>query len=107
MPGSALWQPAVNLRGDGTVPRPRPAAFRQLTPKVLICTDGYRYGGREFGRRDESARIAAGLPGLEHVIYLPLLYPEDPRPPAKGAPPAVPGPPDRSGMEKRGLRSHN
>ena len=28
--------------------------FRQLTPKVLICTDGYRYGGREFGRRDES-----------------------------------------------------
>ena len=59
--------------------------FRQLTPKVLFCADGYRYGGHEFGRRDESARIAAGLPGLEHVIYLPLLYPPDPRPPAGGA----------------------
>ena len=58
--------------------------FRQLTPKVLICTDGYRYGGREFGRRDESARIAAGLPGLEHVIYLPLLHPEDSAPADRG-----------------------
>ena len=42
--------------------------FRQVSPKVLICTDGYRYGGREFDRRAETAQIAAGLPGLEHLI---------------------------------------
>jgi len=59
--------------------------FRQVSPKVLICTDGYRYGGREFDRRAETAQIAAGLPGLEHVIYLSLLHPGDPRPPAGGA----------------------
>ena len=59
--------------------------FRQVSPKVLICTDGYRYGGREFDRRAETAQIAAGLPGLEHVICLSLLHPGDPRPPAGGA----------------------
>jgi acetoacetyl-CoA synthetase len=59
--------------------------FRQLTPKVLVCTDGYRYGGRDYDRREETAQIAAGLPGLEHVIYLPRLHPEDPRPPTQDA----------------------
>ena len=59
--------------------------FRQVSPKVLICTDGYHYGGREFDRRVETAQIAAGLPGLEHVIYLSLLRPGDPRPPTGGA----------------------
>ena len=72
--------------------------FRQLTPKVLLCADGYRYGGKEYDRRDEAARIAGGLPGLDHVIYLPYLHPGDRRPPVPGAtswddvlaPPAVP-----------------
>jgi acetoacetyl-CoA synthetase len=59
--------------------------FRQLTPKVLLCADGYRYGGKDYDRREEAARIAGGLPGLEHVIYLPYRYPEDPRPPVPGA----------------------
>ncbi len=59
--------------------------FRQLTPKVLVCTDGYRYGGRDYDRRAETAQIAAGLPSLEHVIYLPLLHPEDPCPPTGDA----------------------
>jgi acetoacetyl-CoA synthetase len=59
--------------------------FRQLTPKVLLCVDGYRYAGRDHDRRAEVARIAGGLPGLDHVIYLPYLHPEDPRPPVPGA----------------------
>jgi acetoacetyl-CoA synthetase len=59
--------------------------FRQLTPKVLLCVDGYRYGGKDYDRRAEVAQIVGGLPGLEHVIYLPYLYPDDPRPPAPGA----------------------
>jgi acetoacetyl-CoA synthetase len=45
--------------------------FGQLAPKVLFCTDGYRYGGREFDRRAEMARLIEMLPGLEQVIQVP------------------------------------
>jgi acetoacetyl-CoA synthetase len=45
--------------------------FGQLAPKVLFCTDGYRYGGREFDRRTEMARLIEMLPGLEEVIQVP------------------------------------
>ncbi|MER5787152.1 acetoacetate--CoA ligase [Streptomyces sp. NPDC001980] len=47
--------------------------FGQLRPKVLFCVDGYRYGGKTFDRREEVRRIAAALPGLEHVVHLPQL----------------------------------
>jgi acetoacetyl-CoA synthetase len=47
--------------------------FRQLTPKVLFCVGGYSYGGREFDRRDEVARIADGLPRLEYLVRLPYV----------------------------------
>src|SRR5215469_13586623 len=49
--------------------------FRQLSPKVLFCVDGYQYAGRQFDRADELRRIIAGLDGLEHVIWLPYLDP--------------------------------
>jgi acetoacetyl-CoA synthetase len=45
--------------------------FRQLSPKVLFCADGYTYGGRTFDRRGELRQIAAGLDGLEHVVLVP------------------------------------
>ncbi len=45
--------------------------FGQLSPKVLFCVDGYRYGGRDFDRRREAGQIIAMLPGLEHVIHVP------------------------------------
>jgi acetoacetyl-CoA synthetase len=45
--------------------------FGQLAPKVLFCTDGYRYGGRDFDRRAEMARLIEMLPGLEQVIQVP------------------------------------
>ncbi|MFI4884906.1 MAG: acetoacetate--CoA ligase, partial [Steroidobacterales bacterium] len=54
--------------------------FAQLSPKVLFCIDGYRYGGRAFDRRAELARILAGLPSLRQVIYLPYLDPQGPPP---------------------------
>ncbi|HWG16026.1 MAG TPA: acetoacetate--CoA ligase [Streptosporangiaceae bacterium] len=59
--------------------------FRQLSPVVLICTDGYRYGGRPYDRHEETQHIAAGLPSLRHVIYLPLLDPGHQRPPDQDA----------------------
>jgi acetoacetyl-CoA synthetase len=49
-----------------------------LKPKLLICIDGYRYGGKEFDRRPEMDDIIAGLPDLQHVIYLPYLHPQAP-----------------------------
>jgi len=49
----------------------------QLSPKVLFCIDGYRYGGKSFDRRAELRHIAANLPSLEHVVYLPYLNPDD------------------------------
>ncbi|HEY2507690.1 MAG TPA: acetoacetate--CoA ligase, partial [Streptosporangiaceae bacterium] len=56
--------------------------FRQLTPAVLICTDGYHYGGKPYDRRDEAAHIAAGLPTVHSVIHVSLLHPGDAQPPA-------------------------
>ena len=50
--------------------------FAQLSPKVLFCIDGYRYGGKSFDRRAELERILAGLPTLRELIYLPYLDPD-------------------------------
>src|SRR5215475_12822867 len=42
--------------------------FAQITPKVLLATGRYRYGGREFDRRPSVAAIAAALPGLSAIV---------------------------------------
>jgi acetoacetyl-CoA synthetase len=47
--------------------------FGQLDPVVLICADGYRYAGRALTRTAEAERLAAGLPSLRHVLWVPLL----------------------------------
>ena len=54
--------------------------FSQLTPKLMFCVDGYRYGGKRFERRAEMRSIVDGLPTLEHVVLLPYLDPDDRRP---------------------------
>jgi acetoacetyl-CoA synthetase len=54
--------------------------FRQLRPKLLICADGYQYGGRRFDRRDELRQIIEGLDSLEQVIWVAYLDPAAPRP---------------------------
>jgi acetoacetyl-CoA synthetase len=46
--------------------------FRQLQPKVLICTGGYRYGGKDFDRSSELKQVIADLKCLDHIIYLPF-----------------------------------
>jgi acetoacetyl-CoA synthetase len=45
----------------------------QLDPAVLFCADGYRYGGRDFDRREEVAELVAGLPNLREVVSVPVL----------------------------------
>jgi acetoacetyl-CoA synthetase len=47
--------------------------FAQIEPKVLLAVDGYRYGGRDFDRRDTLAELRAAIPSLEHVFVLPYL----------------------------------
>ena len=36
--------------------------FKQIEPKVLIATEGYRYGGKDFDRRDRVREIVARDP---------------------------------------------
>ena len=52
--------------------------FAQIEPKLLIAVDGYRYGGRDFDRRDVVASLAAGLPSLAATVLLGRLQPETP-----------------------------
>ncbi len=50
--------------------------FAQIEPKVLFAVDGYRYGGRDFDRRDVVAELRAAMPSLERTVVLPYLDPE-------------------------------
>jgi acetoacetyl-CoA synthetase len=50
--------------------------FAQIEPKVLFAVDGYRYGGKDFDRRDTVARLQEAMPSLERTVVLPYLDPE-------------------------------
>src|SRR5512140_1339658 len=68
----AIWACCSPDFGErGTLDR-----LAQLKPKVLLCVDGYRYGGKAFDRRPELRRIVAGLPDLQNIIFLPYLNTE-------------------------------
>jgi len=47
--------------------------FRQIEPKVLLAVDGYRYGGRDFDRRETTLRLRDALPTVEHMVVLDYL----------------------------------
>jgi acetoacetyl-CoA synthetase len=47
--------------------------FAQIEPTVLLCVDGYRYGGRDFDRLDVVAGLQAELPTLRRTVVLPYL----------------------------------
>ncbi|MGI8631193.1 MAG: acetoacetate--CoA ligase [Solirubrobacterales bacterium] len=47
--------------------------FAQIEPKVLLAVDGYRYGGKDFDRRETVAGIRAALPTVEHLVVLDYL----------------------------------
>jgi acetoacetyl-CoA synthetase len=50
--------------------------FAQIEPKVLFAVDGYRYGGKDFDRRDVLAELQAAMPSLRRTVVLPYLDPE-------------------------------
>ncbi|MEV4277043.1 acetoacetate--CoA ligase [Actinoplanes xinjiangensis] len=47
----------------------------QIEPKVLVATDGYRYGDKDVDRRAEIAAIREAIPSIEHVITVGYLNP--------------------------------
>ncbi len=50
--------------------------FAQIEPKVLFAVDGYRYGGKDFDRRETLARLQDAMPSLVRTVVLPYLDPE-------------------------------
>src|SRR6188472_294521 len=55
--------------------------FAQITPKVLLAVDGYRYGGKDFDRMPVVQQLLGSLPTVEHTVVLGYL---DPDPPLEG-----------------------
>jgi acetoacetyl-CoA synthetase len=47
--------------------------FAQIEPKVLFAVDGYRYGGKDFDRRETLAGLQEAMPSLERTVVLPYL----------------------------------
>jgi acetoacetyl-CoA synthetase len=47
--------------------------FEQIKPKVLIAVDGYRYGGKDFDRRELVDGVRAEMPSVEHTVLIPYL----------------------------------
>ena len=47
--------------------------FAQIEPKVLLTVDGYRYGGKDFDRRETIAALERELPTLRQTFVLPYL----------------------------------
>jgi acetoacetyl-CoA synthetase len=68
----AIWSSASPDFGAGSLID----RFAQIEPKVLLAVDGYRYGGRDFDRRDVVAQLQEAMPSLEHIVLVPYLDPE-------------------------------
>jgi acetoacetyl-CoA synthetase len=65
----AIWSSAAPEFG----PRSVVDRFAQIEPRVLLTIDGYRYGGKDFDRREIVAGILEELPTVEHTVTLPYL----------------------------------
>jgi acetoacetyl-CoA synthetase len=44
--------------------------FRQIAPKVLVAVDGQVWGGKVHDRRPVLREVLAGLPSVEHLVFL-------------------------------------
>jgi acetoacetyl-CoA synthetase len=59
--------------------------FAPLTPKVLLCVDGYCYGGKAYDRKPQLRQLAAQIDSLQHVIQVSYLDAADRTPLRPGA----------------------
>jgi acetoacetyl-CoA synthetase len=60
----AIWSSAAPEFGARSVID----RFSQIAPRVVLAVDGYRYGGRDFDRRELAAGILAALPGEPRAV---------------------------------------
>lgn len=65
----AVWSSCSPDFGAGSVVD----RFKQIEPKVLFATDGYRYGGKDFDRTEVVARLQEEIPSLQKTVVLPYL----------------------------------
>jgi acetoacetyl-CoA synthetase len=68
----AIWSSCAPEFGTPTVVD----RFKQIEPRVLLATEGYRYGGRDFDRRERVAEIVAAIPSIEHTVLVPSGWDE-------------------------------
>jgi acetoacetyl-CoA synthetase len=47
--------------------------FAQIEPKVLFAVDGYRYGGKDFDRREVVDHLQEAMPTMERTVVIPYL----------------------------------
>ncbi len=52
--------------------------FSQITPKVLIAVEGYRYGGKRFDRSGVVEDLVATIPGIETTVVIGDESPSEP-----------------------------
>lgn len=65
----AIWSScSPDFGADSVIDR-----FRQIEPSVLICADGYQYGGKQFNKIPVVKEIIARIPSIRHVILIPYL----------------------------------
>jgi acetoacetyl-CoA synthetase len=50
--------------------------FRQIEPKVMIATDGYRWSGKAYDRRELIGQMLQELPSVERLVLVPYLDPD-------------------------------
>jgi acetoacetyl-CoA synthetase len=68
----AVWSScAPDMGAAGVLDR-----FRQIEPVLLFAVDGYRYGGKDFDRRETVRELVARLPSVKAVILVPYLDPD-------------------------------
>ena len=68
----AVWSSASPDFGAGSLID----RFAQIGPKVLICVDGYRYGGKDFDRTPVVRQLQEAMPSLDTTVLLPYLDPD-------------------------------
>ena len=78
----AVWSSCSPDFGiEGVVDR-----FGQLRPKLLFCTDGYAYGGKQFDCREKVRGVLERIDSIETLVLVPYL---DPKPTLHGLRDAV------------------
>jgi len=68
----AVWSSAAPEFGVPTVID----RFKQIEPKLLLASEGYRYAGKDFDKRGAVTELEAAIPSLEHTVLVPSGWDE-------------------------------